>query len=245
MKNPVDVVKGRIVSYDPRTRVATIKAVYPDLKIFEKRRYAECEVRLLDGRTLSDKQRKAIYSLLREISRETGQDVASAKEELKRRFLDEYLCEPEFESFSLSDVSMSMACSFQRYLVRFILEYDIPCSFPLLEFADDQRDYLYSCLLNRKCCICGRTSDLHHISHVGIGRGREDIIHEGLEVLPLCRAHHGEAHKIGQKTFNGKYHLNGGIALDKYLCNLYKLNTKEESEYAESLDGHGTAHERP
>jgi len=120
---------------------------------------------------------------------------------------------------------MSLVCSFQRFLVRFLLDWDIPCSFSLIDFVDDVADYTYACLMSKHCCVCGQPSDLHHLDHVGSGRDREEIIHEGMEVLPLCREHHTEAHTIGQLTFNRKYHLSGGIVLDKNLCRVYGLKT--------------------
>ena len=118
---------------------------------------------------------------------------------------------------------MSLVAAFQRFLIRFILEWDIPVSFPLYEFADDLTDYIYACLVNRKCAVCGRRADLHHVEHVGIGRDRDEIIHEGMEVMPLCREHHNEAHTIGQQSFNDKYHFEKGIALDRTLCKIYGL----------------------
>ena len=63
----------------------------------------------------------------------------------------------------------------------FILDWDIPCDVRLLDFVDDVGAYLYACLVNKKCCICGKPADLHHVDHVGAGRDREDIVHEGLE----------------------------------------------------------------
>jgi hypothetical protein len=119
-------------------------------------------------------------------------------------------------------------------MVRFILEWDIPTSFPLLEYVDDISDYVYSCLINKKCCICGKPCDLHHTEAIGMGRDRDEIIHEGMKVLPLCREHHMEAHSMGQNAFEQKYHLNGGIVLDKTLCRIYKLKRqKEETKNAE------------
>lgn len=49
-----------------------------------------------------------------------------------------------------------------------------------------------------------------------------------MKVLPLCREHHTEAHQIGQLTFNDKYHISGGIILDRKMCKLYGVKAKEE-----------------
>ena len=60
MKSPVDIVDGRIVDYDPKTQELIIKARYTDYPMMFKRQYKDCKVQLLDGRPLSDKQRKAV-----------------------------------------------------------------------------------------------------------------------------------------------------------------------------------------
>ena len=228
MRTPVEIIKGRVVAYDPATEVVTIQARYGDWKMMEKRGYRECLVQMLDGRPISNKQRNVCYMLLRAIADSTGQNIETVKETLKEKFLLEDAQAWYIESFSLRDVPMSLACAFQRYLVRFLLEFDIPTDFRLLDYVDDVSDFLYSCLVQKKCCICGKASDLHHVDRVGLARDREEIIHEGMEVLPLCRIHHGEAHQIGQLTFNQKYHIEKGIVLDKNLCHLYGLKTYED-----------------
>lgn len=223
MKTPIDVVRGAITDYDERSGVLTIKAQYPDWVTMVKRGYKNCNVQLIDSRPLSDKQRRACYALLREISDFTGQGTDSTKEWMKLKFLSEDLDETADKIFSLSNAPMSLVCAFQRFLVRFILEWDIPTRFPLVSMVDDIHDYIYACLINRKCCVCGKRADLHHVDRVGMGRDREEIIHEGMEALPLCREHHQECHMIGQKTFNDKYHLDSGIEIDRTICKIYGL----------------------
>lgn len=232
MKTPVDTVKGRIVGYDERTQELLIRAHYDDWYTMTKRGYRECLVQPLDARPLSDRQRKMCYALLREISDYTGQDVHSAKEYLKLRFLADDFGETADRIFSLANAPMSLVCAFQRYLVRFVVEYDIPCRVPLLEYVDDVPDYIYACLIAKKCCITGRPADLHHIDRVGIGRDRDDIIHEGMEVLPLCREMHQEAHTMSDREFFEKYHLPGGVVMDKTLCRIYKVKAKREVRQA-------------
>ena len=232
MKTPVDTVKGRIVGYDEHTQELLIRAHYDDWYTMCKRGYKECLVQPLDARPLSDRQRKMCYALLREISDYTGQDVHSAKEYLKLRFLADDFGETADRIFSLSNAPMSLVCAFQRYLVRFIVEYDIPCRVPLLEYVDDVPDYIYACLIAKKCCITGRPADLHHVHRIGMGRDRDDIIHEGMEVLPLCREMHQEAHTMSDREFFEKYHLPGGVVMDKTLCRIYKVKAKREVRQA-------------
>lgn len=228
MKTPVDTVKGRIVGYDERTQELLIRARYDDWYTMTKRGYRECLVQPLDARPLSNRQRKMCYALLREISDYTGQDVHSAKEYLKLRFLADDFGETADRIFSLANAPMSLVCAFQRYLVRFVVEYDIPCRVSLLEYVDDVPDYIYACLIAKKCCITGRPADLHHIDRVGMGRDRDDIIHEGMEVLPLSREMHQEAHTMSDREFFEKYHLPGGVVMDKTLCRIYKVKARKE-----------------
>ena len=44
MKSPIDIIKGRIVDYDPRTSEVTIKARYPDWMMLTKREYRDLMV---------------------------------------------------------------------------------------------------------------------------------------------------------------------------------------------------------
>ena len=229
VKTPFDIVTGRIVGYDERRGEALIRAPADPYTLI-KREYRACRVQFVDSRPLSDKQRRACYKLIGEIADYTGQSKDSTKEYMKLKFLAENLEETADAIFSLSDAPMSLVCAFQRYIVRFILEWDIPCSFPLLEFVDDIQDYVYSCLVNKKCCVCGKYAQLHHVDHVGMGRDRKEIIHEGMEAMPLCAEHHGEAHVLGQKTFNEKYHFESGIVLDKTLCRIYGLKTERRKQ---------------
>ena len=226
MRSPSETVKGRIVGYDEKRQELLIRAPYDDVFTLTKREFKTCLVQPIDSRPLSDKQRKACYALLREIGDFTGMGTDPTKEYMKLKFMAEELQETGDKIFSLSNAPMSLVCAFQRFLVRFILDWDIPCRFSLLEFVDDVSDYVYSCLVNKKCCVCGLPADLHHVDHVGMGRDREEIIHEGMKALPLCRLHHDECHRTGQQTFEGKYHLIHGIELDKTLCRMYGLKRR-------------------
>lgn len=226
MKSPIETIRGRIVGYDERRQELLIRAPYDDWLTMTRRDYKEVLVQPIDSRPLSDKQRRMVYALLREISDYTGQGAEQTKEWMKIKFLTDDMEQTADKIFSLSSAPMSLVCAFQRYLIRFILEWDIPCSFPLLEYVDDVQDYIYSCLVNKKCCICGAPTDLHHVQRVGMGRDRTDIIHEGMEVLPLCREHHAEAHTMPDAEFFEKYHIPGGIVMDKTLCRLYGLKAR-------------------
>ncbi len=163
-----------------------------------------------------------------------------SKEYLKVKFLAEEFGETADRIFSLSCAPMSLVAAFQRFLVEFIVSWDIPTKFPLIDMVDDVGSYIYASLVNKKCCVCGKPADLHHTDRVGMGRDRTQIIHEGMRALPLCRIHHNEAHSMTDAEFERKYHIPAtGIPLDKALCRIYKLKAKEEQENAEQSDYSG------
>lgn len=229
MISPVDTTKGRIVGYDERRGELLIRAPYADWHTMTKREYSQCLVQLVDGRPLSDKQRKCCYALIGAISEYTGMGKDPTKEWMKLKFLSEDLEQTADQIFSLSNAPMSLVCAFQRFLVRFILDWDIPTKFSLLDLVDDVADYIYACLISKKCCISGRPAELHHVDRVGMGRDRTDILHEGLEALPLSLEYHQEAHTMSDREFFEKYHLPGGIVLDKTLCRIWKLKARKNN----------------
>jgi hypothetical protein len=60
-------------------------------------------------------------------------------------------------------------------------------------------------------------------STVGMGNNRNEVIHIGRKAISICRIHHTEIHQIGEKDFMGKYHLDGGIEIDKTIAKIYSL----------------------
>lgn len=223
-----ETVRGRIAGYDERSGEVIIRAPYTDFATMCRREYKEVEIRLIDSRPLSDRQRRSCYAMIREIADWAGDDASEIKEYLKTEFWSAELLHTADRMFSLSDAPMSIVAAFQKWLARFIVRNDVPCKRSLLSYVDDVDDYVYACIANKKCAICGRHADLHHVDPIGMGRDRETIIHEGMPVLPLCREHHTEAHGMPTEEFLKKYHLNGGIPADKTICKLYRLKAREE-----------------
>ena len=210
------------------TKNNTIYVVLPDevLPKIVHRQVKEAYVQLIDSRPLSDQQRRMCYALINAISEYTGESIERSKEFLKIEFMSERIEELGDKIFSLSNAPMSLIAAFQKYLIRFIIDNDIPTKFSLIEYVDDIQDYIYACMINKKCVCCGKRADLHHLDAVGMGRDRAEIVHEGLEAISLCREHHTEAHTIGKTAFFEKWHLTGGIALDKTLCRIYGVKGK-------------------
>lgn len=240
MAEIIDTVRGKIVNYDERRGVVVIEAPYSDFVTMCRREYKDVTITMIDSRPLSDKQRRSCYAMIREIAEWSGHSAESIKGFAKLSFWRDELFQTAETLFSLSDAPMSIVAAFQGWLARFIVENDVPTRKPLLDYVDDINDYVYACLVNKKCPVCGAKADLHHVDAVGMGRNRTEIIHEGLEVLPLCREHHTEIHTIGKAAFFGKYHLNGGIIADKTICRIYGLRKKGDDDNRKRRD-----HARP
>lgn len=203
--------------------------VYVPLKcdyIIEQQGITECEVKFSDGRTISPEQRRKAYALINDIATWSGHAQEFLKEWMKYRIIAETGC----EYFSLSDCSMSQAREYISYLIEFCLKYNIPVTDTLLNRNDDIGRYLYACLIHKKCAICNAAAEVHHVDRIGMGNNRDDIIHEGMEAVALCRKHHMEAHS-DEKTLFYTYKIYG-IKLDAYLCGRLKL-TKERNQDSE------------
>lgn len=226
----VERLRGRIVGYDERRRELLIRAPYDDFATMDRREYKEVDVIPIDSRPLSDRQRKCCFAMLRDISDWSGHELDDLKDHFKLDFIARM--EEDMELFSLSNARMSVVAAFQSYLARFIVSNDVPTRRPMLDYVDDIDDYVYQCVIHKKCPVCGKRAELHHIDAVGMGRDREEIIHEGLEVMSLCREHHTEIHALGRKAFLTRYHFNSGVIADRTICEIYGLRTKRKARRA-------------
>lgn len=214
-------MKGKVVGLS-EDGTATIKAQVP-LAQFLHREVKEVYVDMIDSRPLSDKQRRMCYALVNAIADWSGSGTEEVKEAFKLDFWAERVDTLSDKIFSLSNAPMSLVAEFQRFLVAFILTHDVPTKRPLREYVDDIEAYTYLCLVRRKCAVCGRRAELHHIDAVGMGNDRTEVQHEGREVISLCREHHTELHTVGKSEFMTKYHLDGGVPCDRTIMKIYGL----------------------
>ena len=201
----------------------TIIAPFSDGYLLERQGITECEIRLDDGRSISADQRKKIYATLKEIAEWSGHLPEEVKELLKY----DYIAQTGAEWFSLSDCDMTTANLFLTHIIEFCIIWGIPCADSLLDRSPDISRYVYACLIHKKCVLCGEKADLHHVSAVGSGRNRKEIVHVGMEAMPLFRKHHNEAHQIGKQTFAERYKIHG-VKIDPYLAKVWKLKGTEK-----------------
>ncbi len=165
------------------------------------------EIRIDDGRRITAEQRKKLYATFRDIADWTGDVPEYIKELLKF----EYCGESGEEYFSLSDCSVSTAREFINYVIEFVIQNGIPLQELAIDRTDDIGKYLYYCLKFRKCAICGRDGEVHHVDAIGMGNDRRKIDDSSHEKICLCREHHTEAHTIGRVDFFDKYKVYGII----------------------------------
>ena len=202
----------RITAYkadDERTELkVTVKGDIEDAILkYQKNGTLTGELRIDDGRHISAVQRRKIYANIADIAYYCGEVPEYTKELFK--FL--YISETGAPYFSLSDCSMETAREYISFLIDFALQHDIPLSDPGLQRTDDIERYLWSCIKHKRCCLCGKPADIHHVQAIGAGRDRRNYDDSEHKKMALCRLHHSEAHSIGVDTFNAKYHVFGVI----------------------------------
>lgn len=180
-----------------------------------------------DARMRTPEQIRKAWALMGEIAEYQGETKDDVYAEQKTAFSVKHLDILQGELFRLSSATVSAARAFITMLVEIIIEYGIPTKEPLYGLCDDIHRYVYACLMNKKCAVCGRKTELHHYDHVGMGRNRREIDHLGMRAYPLCREHHDEIHRIGEKAFDARYHLEP-IAIDEKIARKYGLKGEKK-----------------
>ena len=184
-----------------------------------------------DSRLISDEQRRKAYALIGEITAWAGymsRERETVNQHLKQRFLMAQVDEYQRMMFSLADCTMTQAREYISFLIDFCLAEDVPTRRPLLELADDVQRMIYSCLCAKKCCVCQKKADLHHVDQIGMGYNRNTKPQIGARVLPLCRDHHDEYHRIGRTAFENLYHVEP-VELDERIAKIHGLSKKAAS----------------
>jgi hypothetical protein len=190
----------------------------------------EVTVTWQDNRSRTAEQNRKAWALMSEIAAFMGEEKDAVYKQLALDFTAKNLETLQGMLFHLSTASMSEASNFITMLVNLIIEYDIPTKQPLYTMCEDVEKYTYACLMNKKCCVCGKKAELHHCdgSRIGMGYNRETKPQLGAMVMPLCRVHHTEYHTIGGTAFGEKYHV-VSVPMDKRLAQKYGISGKAAS----------------
>lgn len=225
----MEIIGGKIVDVQPGYIV--IRAPYDNIDRLLTRRYQEVQIGLEDGRRLSPEQRRKAFALVGEIAAWSGYERDEANLTLKHQFIQQHLDQLQKELFSLADCDVTTAREYISYLIDFCLTFDVPTHVPLVDLCDDVERYVYSCLIHKRCAVCGKKADLHHVDRVGMGNNRNEIEHEGRRCLPLCREHHIEVDHIGDDALCELYHISP-VVIDARIAKTYRLRTKKEKNDA-------------
>lgn len=186
------------------------------------------EVRLLwqDAEEISGDQRRKIFAIIGEIADWSAHDPEYLRKNLTKDFLmanREKLWLTILSLASGGGCDKGTASLFIDFLIDFCLENNVPTSRPLQEYADDLEKYTYGALLHKRCLICGKKADLHHVDQVSMGYSRNTKPQIGALVMPLCREHHSEYHTIGRTAFEERYHAIP-VPMDKRIAGKYNIS---------------------
>lgn len=165
------------------------------------------ELRIDDGRAITADQRKKIFATIADISIYTGYEP----EYLRQLITYWFCCVSGEDYFSLSSCSLQIARELITFIIDFALEHGVQLSDLGINRTDDIDKYLWLCLKHKKCAVCGRTGEIHHVDTIGMGANRNTVDDSNYRKICLCRVHHSEAHNIGVKSFSGKYHVYGVV----------------------------------
>lgn len=177
---------------------------------FTDKRCRSAQIRLDDGRRITAEQRKKAYATMKDIAAYTGYLPEEQKEWLK--YL--HISRTGSDYFSLSDCSVDTAREFINTILDYALEEGVPLSDLGINRTDDIGKYLYFCIRHKKCAVCGRTGEIHHVDAIGMGRDRRKVDDSGSRKICLCRTHHTIAHTKGMDRFEQMYHVYGIIIKD-------------------------------
>ncbi|GKT03438.1 hypothetical protein OKN36_09740 [Furfurilactobacillus sp. OKN36] len=197
-----------------------------ELRQLGKDQGGKVEFLVHDPRMITVDQRRKIYALLRDVDEFQGNYLPElTKAERKEEFCISY----GIEQFSLSNCGIEIAQLFIDYLIGFCLQQDIPFATQTMDAITGDYALSYYGLKYRRCAICQRHADIAHIQSVGMGNNRRTMSHVGRYVMPLCRGHHMEQHRIGITTFMNKYQVKG-VRVDQGIAEMLRLGDWHVSE---------------
>ena len=182
----------------------------PKVKIgdlLQRKHIKKAEMRFDDGRHISVEQRKKVYATIRDIADYTGYLPEEQKEWLMYLHISITGC----DYFSLSDCTMDTAREFINTILEYAIENGVPLSEEAIKRTDDVGRYLYFCIMNKKCAVCGKPGEIHHEDTIGMGNDRNKVDDSNHKKICLCRNHHTMAHQLGVIRFTEMYKVYGII----------------------------------
>ena len=179
-------------------------------KLIQTRKCKELALGVDDGRSITPAQRRKAYATLGDISNYTGYTVEAAKEIMK---VENMLRLGQDKVISLSDCTITEAREYINTLMEYSLKEGLILTESGLKRTDDIDAYLIQCIRYKRCCICGKTAENHHVDAIGMGNDRRHVDDSEKKIAALCRIHHSLAHQKGWVQFADAYKVYG---IEKY-----------------------------
>ena len=181
-------------------------------RIIRNRNVRYVAIGIEDGRRITPLQQRKAYATLRDIGEYTGYPMDAIKGIMK---VEHMMRTGDYEYFSLADCSVTKARELINTLLEYALKEGIIMDESGLMRTDDIDTYLNQCIRYRRCCICGRPADIHHVDAIGMGNNRRHYDDSQNEIAALCRNHHNLAHSLGWQRFMSRYKVYG---IERYRC---------------------------
>lgn len=211
------------IQQDDGTITAVIEGVTlenKDFLLLDNGLEVECDVIISDPYKITDKQRRKVFAMVRDIFNHYGQPMDYLRYMFQKQL--EFL--KAYKPISLSNCSRRQAGELIELILDFIFTNNVPMNKATSDLMSNDKYFLYKSTINRTCVICGSpNSDLAHYKAVGRGRNRNKINHYGNKVLALCRKHHNQQHDMGMSSFNKLHHLeNAWVDVDDKLNSMLR-----------------------
>ena len=174
--------------------------------LIKERHITHIAVGLEDGRHITPLQLRKAHAMIRDISEHTGYPPEAMKQIMK---IEHMMRIGDYEYFSLGTCSVTTAREFINTLMEYALREGIILDEEGLKRTDDINTYLLQCIRYRRCCVCGRDADIHHVDAIGMGNDRRRYDDSAHQICALCRIHHGMAHQMGWPRFQAMYKVYG------------------------------------
>lgn len=158
---------------------------------------------------ISNKQRNFAYAMMRNIAEHTGyekNEYPTACNVIKETYRDT----------TGHNLTLSNKCTkddfniFMAWLLDLYFYLDSNSKECIKKyFLSDLGKYFLICIKHKRCAICGKPADIHHVDKIGMGLDRNKVDHSTYRRIALCRYHHTECHNAGETEFQNKYHVYG------------------------------------
>ena len=217
------IIKNYIIQDDGTTTVV-IEGVELDNKtslLLDNGFDVEVDVIPVDPFRITNKQRKKIFALVKDIEVHTGMPM----DYMRHMFIEYVRTYYGYdERISLSNCTRTQASQIIEVTIDWVFANGIILAYKTSDLLKGDKSLLYWATVNRNCVICGKpNSDLAHLEAVGRGMNRNKMNHYDKHVLALCRKHHTTQHQMGIESFNKYYQLqNSWIKVDDKLNAMLK-----------------------